>query len=406
MKTITKYIILLMIPAFFIGLMFLSCEKKDGGGTPVIHYIRVTDPEKADSFLTAAYMGDLIVIVGENLGGAREIWFNDQKAYLTPTYITDKTILVTVPSSVPKELNNKMKIVFADGYELLYDFTIDIPGPEIYSIKCEYVPDGGIVELTGDYFFDPTTVIFPDNLEADISTMTKTSLEVIVPQGSTSGKIKIITTFGETESDFLFRDNRNTILDFDTYFHELWTAPIAYADSAPDPAPCSGNYVTIISDEVGSYDWENYLLILYWPKNAGLEETPLATGLVNDLIFRFEANVPIEWHGVRMEIYMSTYNNSSGHGRDEDSPLPSHARWMPWKDGPYTTDEWITVSIPLSDFMFNKDDPQDNEHGSRPIPDLSVLTNLTMMVFGPASAPYYPVKICIDNVRIVPITID
>ncbi len=401
MKTITKYIFPLMIPVFFIGLILISCEKKDGGGTPVINYIRITDPEKADSFLTAAYMGDLIVIVGENLGDAREIWFNDQKAYLTPTYITDKTILVNVPSSVPKELNNKIKIVFADGYELLYDFTIDIPGPELYSIKCEYVPDGETVELTGDYFFDPTTVIFPDNIEAEILSMTKTSLQVTVPEGSTSGKIKIRTTFGETESDFLFRDNRNILLDFDTYFHELWTAPVIYADSAPDPAPCSGNYVNIISDEVGAWDWENFLSIQYWAENSTKGDVPLATGLVNDLVFRFEANVPIEWHKVRMEIYMTIYGN--GHGRDAQPP-PSHARWMPWKDGPFTTDGWITVSIPLSDFMFDKNDPEDNEEGSRPIADLSVLTNLTMMIFGPNSAPYYPLKICIDNVRIVPNT--
>jgi hypothetical protein len=402
MKAFIKNMLLLIIAASFVGLVFMSCEKKDEGGTPSISYIRITDPEKADSHLTAAYMGDLIAIVGENLGGAREIWFNDQEAYLTPTYITDKTILVNVPSTVPLELNNKLKIVFDDGYELLYDFTIDIPAPEIYSIKCEYVPDGGTVVLTGDYFFYPTTVTFPGDLEAEIISREKTELQVTVPTGSTAGKIKVETTFGEEESDFLFRDNRNTILDFDTRLHETWTAPIVYADSTPDPAPCSGNYVTIISDEVSGWDWENNLIMLYWPKNQGLPETPLATGLVNDLVFKFEANVPIEWHDVRMEIYMSTYNNSSGHGRDEDDPLPSHARWMPYNDGPYTTDGWITVSIPLSDFMFDKNDPEDSEQGSRPIPDLSVLTNLTMMVFGPATPPYYPVKICIDNVRIVP----
>ncbi|UCH13438.1 MAG: hypothetical protein JSV22_10010 [Bacteroidales bacterium] len=404
MKASIKYMFLLMIPVIFIGMILISCEKKDGGGTPVIHYIRITDPEKADSLLTAAFMGDLIVIVGENLGGAREIWFNDQEAYLTPTYITDETILVNVPSNTPKVITNQIKIIFADGYELLHDFTIDIPGPELYSIKCEYVADGGTVELTGDYFFDPTTVIFPGNLEAEISTRTKTELEVIVPDGATTGKIKIRTTFGEVESDFLFRDNRNIILDFDTYFHELWTAPVIYADSAPDPAPCSGNYVNIISDEVGSWDWENYLSIQYWAENSAKGDVPLATGLVNDLIFKFEANVPIEWHDVRMEIYMTIYGN--GHGRDAQPP-PSHARWMPWIDEPYITDGWITVSIPLSDFMFDKNDPEDNEQGSRPIEDLSVLTNLTMMVFGPtSSSPFHPVKICIDNVRIVPSTVD
>ena len=261
-------------------------------------------------------MGDLIAIVGENLGGAREVWFNDQEAFLTPTYITDKTILVNIPSAVPYEVNNKIKIVFDDGFELLYDFMIDIPGPEIYSINCEYVPDGGTVTLTGDYFFDPTTVIFPDSLEAVISSLSKTELEVTVPAGSAAGKIKIKTNFGSVESDFLFRDNRNTILDFDSLLHETWTAPIVSADTATDPYPCSGDYATITSDEVSGWDWENNLMILYWPKNAGLEETPLATGLINELVFRFEANVPVGWYDVRMEIYMSSYDNSSGHGRD------------------------------------------------------------------------------------------
>jgi hypothetical protein len=65
--------------------------------------------------------GNPRAIVGENQGGAREIWFNDQEAYLTPTYITDRAILVNVPSAVPYEVNNKMKIVFDDGYELYYD---------------------------------------------------------------------------------------------------------------------------------------------------------------------------------------------------------------------------------------------------------------------------------------------
>jgi hypothetical protein len=344
-------------------------------------------------------MGDLIAIVGENLGDAKEIWFNDQEAYLTPTYITDKTILVNVPSSVPYEVNNKMKIIFGDGYELLYDFYIDVPGPELYSINCEYVPDGGTVVLEGDYFFVPIKVTFSDNLEAEITTMTKTNMEVIVPEGSASGPITVQTNFGEVESDFLFRDNRNIILDFDTYFHELWTAPVAYADSAPDPAPCSGNYATIISDEVGSYDWENYLSIQYWAENSTKGDVPLATGLVNDLVFRFEANVPIEWQKVRMEIYMTIYGN--GHGRDANPPA-SHARWMPWQDGPYTTDGWITMSIPLTDFMFAKNDPETNVQGSLPLEDLSELTNFTMMVFGPNTSPFYPIKICIDNVRIVP----
>jgi hypothetical protein len=72
----------------------------------------------------------------------------------------------------------------------------------------------------------------------------------MIPAGSTHGKIKVKTNFGEVESDFLFRDNRNTIMDFDTYLHETWTAPVAYADSAPDPATSPFYPVKIYIDNV------------------------------------------------------------------------------------------------------------------------------------------------------------
>jgi len=77
------------------------------------------------------------------------------------------------------------------------------------------------------------------------------------------------------------------------------------------------------------------------------------------------------------------------------------ARWKPWKNGPFKTDGWITVTIPLSEFKYGKDDPDDDLVGSRKIENLSSLTNVVMMLFGPANGPN-PVHICVDNLRIVP----
>lgn len=397
MKTLFKYIILLIIAVFIAGLIFTSCEKKDDGGKPTISYIRTMG--NADSVITSAAKGSLIAIIGTNLGGAVEMWFNDREAYLIPTYITDRSIIVTVPSTEPDSVTNKMKIIFNDGYELIHDFGLDPSGPEIYSIKCEYVPAGGTAYLTGEFFYEPTRIIFPGDVDGTVTALTQQTLEVTVPEGATVGPIRVQTNFGIATSDFLFRDTTNIILDFDSLLHETWTAPIVYADSIPDPAPCSGDYINIIGDAVRAWDWENFLSMQYWAENKE-RNVPLAEGLVNELIFRFEANVPEPWYNVRMEIYMTTYGN--GHGRDA-SPTPSFARWMPWLDGPYTTDGWITVSIPLSEFWFHKDDPETAEEGSNPLTNLTNKTNLTMMVFGPNdSGEYYDVKICIDNIRIVP----
>ncbi len=140
MKAFMKYMLLLILPGLMVGVSSISCteDKLPNSGNPIVYYVRVTDPAKSDSLLVAAFMGDLIAIVGDNLGGVREIWFNDQEAFLTPTYITDQSILVNVPSTPPTEINDKMTMVFADGYTLEYDFRVDIPGPVLASIKSAY----------------------------------------------------------------------------------------------------------------------------------------------------------------------------------------------------------------------------------------------------------------------------
>ncbi len=133
----------------------------------------------------------------------------------------------------------------------------------------------------------------------------------------------------------------------------------------------------------------------YWaPRGRG--NVPVATGAVSDLVLKFEANVPIEWKGVRMEIFFGPF--AEDHGRDVAGTV--FARWRPWKTGPYKTNGWETISIPLSEFKYGKDDPEDSEIGSTAITNLSSLTNITMMLFGPADAAN-PIEIAIDNVRIV-----
>ena len=62
--------------------------------------------------------------------------------------------------TVPEEVTNNIRLVFEDGSELLYDFSVNIPAPVISSVKCEYVPDGDTLVLYGDYFFNAAG-IFP-----------------------------------------------------------------------------------------------------------------------------------------------------------------------------------------------------------------------------------------------------
>src|SRR5690242_11994811 len=161
MKKFIKIPLLVALLSAAVGL-YTSCSKDDSNnGEPRIDYVRITRPESSDSLLVGAGQGMLIAIVGENLKNTVEIWFNDQKAVLTPTYITNTSILVNIPSQIPKSINNKMKLIFSNGKELLYDFVVQISKPLVSNMVSEFVNDGDVATIRGDYFYEPVTVTFP-----------------------------------------------------------------------------------------------------------------------------------------------------------------------------------------------------------------------------------------------------
>src|SRR5687768_10275318 len=101
MKSINKTLLLLLMAIATIAT-YTSCTKEDSG-EPRIKYVRITRPESSDSLLVGAGQGQLVAIIGENLGDVREIWFNDHAASLNPTYITNTSILVNVPTPLPTQ---------------------------------------------------------------------------------------------------------------------------------------------------------------------------------------------------------------------------------------------------------------------------------------------------------------
>lgn len=390
----SRFLSLIMLAFFF------SCTEEITGpdtlaekdGPAVINYIRVTDPEASDSLLVAAFLGNLIAIVGDNLGDTKELWFNDQQALLNPTYITDKTIIVNVPTTVPTVVTDEMRLVFSDGSELTHPFKINVPGPRISGIKSEFVPAGGVAVIKGDFFFEPIQVSFTGDVEGTIESIEKTEIRVIVPDGAKPGPIKVTTNFGTQESPFLFRDDRNTILDFDSKSHESWTAPVT-STGLPGVSPVDGSFAYFQSADHGAWQWVNEMTMQYWaPRGRG--NIPISNGLVQDLVFKMEVNVPIEWKEVRMEIFFSP--SAEDHGRDVSTT--AMARWQPFLSGPYTTDGWETLTIPLSDFVYHKDD---GDEPSTKLEDVSNLANVTLMLFGPAESSS-PVTVAFDNIRVVP----
>lgn len=380
-------------------MLATSCNKdedmKPGDiGNPRVLYIRSTNPAAADSLLAGAFMGSLIAIVGEDLGHTVELWFNDQQATLSPTYVTDRTIIVSVPSSVPGEVTNQIRFVFSNGEEMFYEFFVNVPAPVINSIKSEYVEDGDIAVLYGDFFFEPTTVTFTGGKEAEIVSLDKTELQVRVPEGAEMGEITVSTNFGAAVSSFLFRDNRNLVVDFDGMVHRSWNSPIAHVEAGEGKVPpCSGNYTYFEMEGVGAWQWVNELNMMYVAEDpyTGRGNIPIFPGAatVNEWGVRFEINVPVEWREIPLEIFFAPFG--ADHGRDIPVPL---VRWRPWEEkGVFQTDGWVTVTIPLTEFN------EDKDGNPAELSDLSQFTNLTIMYFGAADNAN-DIYIAIDNVRV------
>jgi len=346
MKKTYKFIPLLFIAIAIMGI-YSSCTKEDSGsnnGVPRINYIRITNPVSSDSLLVEASQSNLIAIIGENLQDAQQIWFNDQRASLTPTYITSTTILVSVPALIPTVIDNKLKIIFSNGDTLKYDFKVKISEPAITSMTSEYVLAGGVATINGDFFYKPLSVTFQGGVTGEIVSVEDKIIKVKVPVGAQPGPLTVTTNFGATKSPFWFRDNRNIFISSDPY-SGWWNSSfvVNYPGTSDVPA-INGNYIRVVK-VIGSWGW---MEIAGGPADAmGAisknipDEAILKPALYN---FKFEVNTkkPYSSNGIRICVGVQ----DGDHG---------DYNWNPPID---TKGEWQTIVIPYEDVVKSYSVPQ------------------------------------------------
>ena len=341
MKKIYQSILLLTI-AFAMVSMYSSCTKKDAlpnNGQPVISYVRITDPVSKDSLLVGAFQGNLIAIIGQNLQTTTEIWFNDQKAVLTPTYITPTSIFVSIPAPIPVVITNKMKLVFANGQTLLYDFKVQISEPTVSSLDCEYVLPGQVGTLRGDYFYSPMTITFTGGAKADIILIKEKNKMVTftVPPGAQPGPITVTTNFGVTKSNFWFNDNRNIFISSDP-FTGWWQYSFVVTNPGPlDPPAISGNYIRV-KKAIGGWSWVE---VAGGPASAmgDISKNIPDAAIIkpSDYNLKFEVNTmkPYTSNVIKLNVGLLNQNNDA-------------YKWLP----PYDTKgQWQTVIIPFDDVV-------------------------------------------------------
>ncbi|GAA6529816.1 MAG: glycan-binding surface protein [Prevotella sp.] len=450
-RNIYRFTYLLLAVA---GMVLASCEDqpdkfKLAGGSPEVDYIRVaadtttyktggTTIGYSDLNATKASMQSVLCLVGNNLRSIKEMYFNDQKAILNTSYITDHTLFVAVPNEIPSKVTDKIYMVNKGGDTTTYDFHVIIPAPVVSSLSYEYAPAGTDVTLTGDYFVnDPSTplAISVGNNKTpvtQIKSISKTSVTFTMPEGADEGPVSVTSIYGTTRSSFHYKESRGMLFDFDGLTglgnHGWHNRPIA-----TDSTTSTGNFIqfgdgTAAMPAAGDWDDADFAFE-YWP---GSFDTPVdypaegrkLTSLVDfsnwkNLALQFEMYIPSShpWSAGAMQIIFAgidrvTYGNT---GKDvdgntvagpnnefmEDDVLP-RALYRPWTaTGSYDTgNKWVTVTLPLAtDFIYGFS-------GIRATGSLSPkdFTGLTIFIVGGGinGTDCKPI-IRLDNIRVIPL---
>ncbi len=423
-----------MVAILVLALSVTACDDEPdkyeiAGGLPTVKYVRSPLPEVADSLLTGAYMANTVCLVGENLRSIYELYFNDQKAILNTSYITDHTLLIDVPKTIPSKVTDKIYMITRSNDTIAYDFKVLVPIPAVNSMSCEYAKSGSEVTIYGDYFLDdpnvPLKITMPGNIEVtEITNITKTAVSFIVPNNSLDGYINVKSIYGTGRSKFQYMDKRNILFDWDGSHGGIalangWRKGVVRNS---DPEGIDGSYLYFagaMKGDVGATWAEDQFSFNYWP--GFVEEPPMnypdLSSLpefaemidkyeVNHLQLKFEVYVPTSnpWMSSALQVIFSSNEDvtiNTGNNSYFSNTATPRGLWIPWKDsGSYDTgNKWLTVSMKLSEFNKTHDGNKcDNAL------DKNRMTGLTFFVWngGVAGTDCNPV-ICIDNIRVVPV---
>ena len=437
MKAFTKY------TGILLGLAFLaSCQNvtdkidypdryHETTGVPTVHFVRYAD---RDVVITQANMEETICIVGDNLTSIHDLYFNDQQAILNPSYMTANTVVVTVPKNLPKVQDDQMHLITRDSTVVLYDFKVLPPAPKVDAMSNEWAAPGEKVTISGSYLFAPLTVSFPGVDPVEVASSNGSVIEVTVPEGAQSGKIKVTTESGTAQSLFMYKDSRGMLFNFDTDPHPAnhgWHAQVIETDDTA----LSGNFLRlgdpgVTLDEEGGWADGNFSFE-YWPGDwddpVSYADSPRLTEYADfsnwkNMALKFELFVPSSnpWKSGAMQLIIGGVDLVTGGGADvvdidgnvtagannkfisgDGLPMAPRALYIPWKDsGSFDTgDKWITVTVPYSQFVY-KSDGTPNSYEIKP----ETFTSLTIFVWsgGVTGTACQPV-IKIDNIRAVPI---
>ena len=405
---------LALTSAVFTGCKDEPDKYEVSGGVPTIRYIRPLGTESADSILTGAYMDNSICIVGNNLRSIVKMFFNDQEAQLIPSLITDNTMIVTVPGTIPGEVFNKIFMINNANDTTTYDFKVLVPAPSINTMSNEWAKAGEQAIIYGNYFVDDPNVPLTLTINGTPITMDEFTINTIkftVPKDLAEGPVVITSVYGQKKASFNFHDTRGMLFDnWDNgwpgdYDQGIFKHGWHGTKICNDEFSLDGNYILLGDCDIVDGTWDDsHLSFEYWPEATDRLSDRVSFANFANMALKFEVNIPASnpWTNLSMQCIFSgdaqvtnaTANNSFFH--DVDYP---RGLWTPWSQtGTYDTGgKWVTVTLPFSTFKYK----EDGTPAGTPL-TVDNFTGLTLFIWNGVKngTTCHPI-IRIDNIRAV-----
>lgn len=366
-------------------LSFQSCNDDDIDGAPTISKVRLLDPTKADSSLTAAEPGSLIVIQGQNLGSVLKVYFNDFEASFNSALGSNSNIIVTIPANAPTKavdaaVPSKIKVVTKGG-ETTYDFVLTAPVPVISGLYSEFVKANGTVVINGDYFYNIKSV----KLGTTSLQVLSATVKQITAKMPATAAVDIITVegeFGTTKTTFKMNDLTGNMINFDIPA-TTWGSEVCWGGApivpATDAQAISGKFSRIKQTKLPAAGYNDG-----WVFSTCYFDFKLAAGDAGSRQFKFEHNIAESWKAGKYDITIGAGGTEYVYA------------FQPWNSTEYAsagyqTNGWRTAVIELSEFK--------SASGST-ISDVSKITDLKVS-FGSADVAIASFNGSVDNFRIV-----
>lgn len=384
LKNICKTALGLLLAAGTL-LSFQSCNDDDIDGAPTISNVRLLDPTKADSSLTAAEPGSLIVIQGQNLGSVLKVYFNDFEASFNSALGSNSNIIVSIPANAPTKavdagVPSKIKVVTKGG-ETTYDFVLTAPVPVISGLYSEFVKANGTVVINGDYFYNIKSV----KLGTTSLQVVSATVKQITAKMPATAPVDIITVegeFGTTKTTFKMNDLTGNMINFDVPA-TTWGSEVCWGGApivpATDAQAISGKFSRIKQTKLPAAGYNDG-----WVFSTCYFDFKLAAGGAATRQFKFEHNIAEPWKAGKYDITIGAGGTEYVYS------------FQPWNSTDYAatgyqTNGWRTAVIELSEFK--------SASGST-IADVSKITDLKVS-FGSADVAIASFNGSVDNFRIV-----